>query len=81
VAVEERFLTVCNRYAQVWGVELIVPEILRPDFIKWRQMVSRYNKGDFRHTEAELKSLKAIATWTVDENCKLCGQDPIKLEL
>ena len=72
-AVEERFLTVCKRYLKKWGVELQIPNHLKQDFIHWRELVVRYNQGDFRHTDAELRSLKEIAQWTVDINCELCG--------
>jgi hypothetical protein len=80
VAVDERFRTVCARYQKIWGVDLLVPESLRSDLFRWRQMISRYNKGDFRHTEAELRSLKAIAQWTVDVNSSLCNQPTIKID-
>ena len=80
VEMEERFLTVCNRYIKKWGIELVIPESLRPDFVRWRQMVSRHNKGDYRHTEAEWESIKSIAQWTVDENCKICDQPPVTVE-
>jgi len=35
--------------------------------------------GDYRHTEAELKSLRTIAEWTVDMNCVLRNQPKITL--
>ncbi len=79
-ALEERFLTVCNRYAKKWGVDLPVPTYMQKDFIRWRTLVRRYNVNDFRHTEAELRSLKEIAQWTVDENAKLCGQPDTKIK-
>jgi len=79
-ALEQRFLTVCRRYKQKWGVDIVIPEILKPDFIRWRTMVSRYNKRDFRHTEAEEKSVRELCQWTVDVNCELCSQPATKIK-
>jgi len=78
--IEDKFLRVCKKYARVWGVELLVPDIMKPDFIRWRTLVKRYNKGDFRHTDSELRSLKEIAQWTVDTNAALCKQPTTKIQ-
>lgn len=37
-------------------------------------------RGDYRHTEAELRSTKLLAQWTVDLKVKLCSQKEKSLE-
>ena len=77
--VEGNFLEVCQTYGRVHGEDLIPPKSLDGDMLLWRQMRVRHKKGDFRNTEAELKSCKAIADWTVQVKADLCGQKPKKV--
>jgi len=72
--VEERFKTVCELYWRTHQTDLIPTKDLDGDMLRWRTMVVRHKAGDFRHTEAELKSVKVIAQWTLDINCDLRGQ-------
>jgi len=81
LAIEERYNTVRDRFFRKWGVPLLIPSDLDSDFKRWRQLATRYREGDYRHTEAELKSMKAIAQWTIDVNCSVCGQPPVKVDL
>jgi len=37
-------------------------------------------KGDYRHTEAEKRSTRAIADWTLEVNAKLRNQKKTKIE-
>jgi len=74
VAVEKRFLDLMGSYLRIRGVELIPPESLSNDMFRWRTMAVRFKQGDFRNTEAELKSLKTIAQWTISINCELRNQ-------
>jgi len=74
IAVDDRFVTVCERYQRTTGDQLFIPESLSKDMMRWRQMRVRHKKGDYRHTDAELESLHGIAQWTVTENEKICGQ-------
>ncbi len=76
IAVEERFLTLCESWLRMRGVQLPMPKSLTKDMFLWRTMMVRYKKGDFRHKEAEEKSLKAIAQYTVDRNNELRCQEP-----
>lgn len=73
-AVQSRFLELCASYVRIRGMELIPPSSLDADIMRWRQMAVRFRQGDFRRTEAEMKSLKTIAQWTVSENNKLRNQ-------
>ena len=73
-SVQERFLDLCGSYLRIRGDELIPPSSLDADMLRWRQMAVRYQRGDYRHTEAELESLKTIAQWTVDCNRALRNQ-------
>lgn len=74
MAVEERFLILCDRYLKTRGVKLDIPPELDRDMFGWRTMRVRHMKGDFRNTEDELKSTKRVAQWTVDVNNRLCDQ-------
>lgn len=73
-AVEERFLTVCRTYIRIWGSEIKMPVSLKQDLLRWRTMRLRHKKGDFRNSDSELASTKAVAQWTVDVNAGLRGQ-------
>jgi hypothetical protein len=77
--VEGGFLTICAEHKRQHGMELEIPASLDKDILRWRQMAVRYKRGDMRHTEAEYKSLKVIAQWTVSVNCKLRGQPDKKV--
>lgn len=79
-AVESRFLDLCGSWQRVKGVDLPIPESLNADMMRWREMRVRHRTGDFRHTEAELKSTKVVAQWTLDRNAELRHQVPQKLE-
>lgn len=74
IAVEERFLTVCARYLQVTGAQLVPPEELNADMLLWRQLRVRHKKQDYRNTYDEAEATKRIAQWTLDVNNELCGQ-------
>lgn len=78
-AVEARFLDLCGSWQRVKGVDLPIPASLDPDMLRWREMRVRHLRGDFRNTEAELKSTKAVAQFTLDMNCSLRNQPPQKL--
>jgi hypothetical protein len=77
--VERGFNMVFNLYRSQNGEDLPVPPSLDADMFRWRSMAVRFRKGDLRHSEAELKSLKTIAQWTVSLNCKLGNQPEKKL--
>ena len=74
-AVETRFLDLCGTYLRVRGVEIPIPSSLNADLLRWREMRVRHNKGDYRNSEAEKKSVRTVAQWTVTENCELRGQE------
>jgi len=74
VAVEERFIRLCNTHQHIKGVPIQIPKDLDPDILRWRQLVVRHRGGDFRHTEAERQSTKAVAEWSVRENAVLRNQ-------
>ena len=78
-AVESRFLDLCGSWQRIRGVDLPLPQILDSDLLRWREMLVRHRKGDFRNTESELKSVKVVAQWTLDMNAELRNQKPQKL--
>lgn len=74
MAVDDRFLDLCEAWVRIKGVEMPVPESLNQDMLRWREMRVRHKQGDFRNTDSELKSTKAVAQWTLDMNADLRGQ-------
>lgn len=74
MAVQTRFLDLCGSHLRIRGTELVPPASLDQDMLRWREMAVRYKGGDYRHTEAELASLKEIATWTVAVNAQMRNQ-------
>lgn len=74
IAVEEKFLELCHLHIRMKGTEINIPASMDKDMLRWRQMRIRHKSGDYRNSDAELKSLKSIAQWTVAENCTLRGQ-------
>lgn len=78
-SVEENFITLCNIHKRQLGMELIPPKSLDKDFVRWRQLAVRYRSGDFRHSEEEYESVKTIAQWTIDINCRIRNQPQKKV--
>ncbi|KKN88363.1 hypothetical protein LCGC14_0249260 [marine sediment metagenome] len=72
--VEENYLILCRNHLTVTGERLIPPTSMNNDIMQWRTLRVRHKQGDLRHTEAEMKSVRAIAQWTVDVNHALCQQ-------
>lgn len=73
-AVEEKFVFLCTVRRNMRGMDIVVPESLRNDMFLWRQMLARHKRGDFRHTGAEMMSLRTVAEWTLAEHAKLRNQ-------
>jgi len=78
--IQKRLVELRDRFCKVSGNDLIIPPNLKADFIRYNMVFGRYKEGDFRHSESEKKSIRAIAQWTVDLNRSICGQTPLKLE-
>ena len=79
-AIETRFLDLCGAYLRIRGYKLQIPSILRADALRWRQTALRHRKADFRNTQTELKSIRAIAQWTVTVNALIRNQDPVEVD-
>jgi len=79
-AVQSRFLDLCEAYLRIRGVELSPPPSLDADMLRWRTMAVRFKKGDFRNSEGELKALRTIAQWTLDENSELRNQPKVSVD-
>lgn len=75
-AVAHRILELQGLTVRLTGMDLVIPEELRRDQVRYMRMIGRFQDGDFRHTPSEMQSLKTIAQWTVDLNCMLRGQEP-----
>ena len=79
-AVEEKFKLLCTMYYNMRGTQILIPGHLMKDMLNWRTMVVRHQKGDFRHTDIEIKSLKNVAEWTLETHAKLRNQPVPKME-
>lgn len=73
-AIEDRFLDLCALHQRLRGTELRIPDVVKPDAVRWRMVRRRHLVGDFRHTEAEWRSVNEFAQWTLDLNSELRGQ-------
>jgi hypothetical protein len=80
MAVEERFIRLCNDYLRVKKERLVPPKFLDSAMLLWRTMRVRHMSGDPRNTLSELKAVQAIAQWTLDCKCQLCNQPREVLE-
>jgi len=71
----ELFLTVCELYGRATGGEPFpVPKEMEAHFLRWRQMLLRHRKGDFRNSPSEWASVKEVAQFVFDWHCHLRGQ-------
>ncbi len=79
-AVEVRFKRLLADWLRIRGEPLTPPDCLDADMFRWRQMAVRHKGGDLRDTPSEIKSLRAVAQWTVSVNRALCNQEPITID-
>ena len=71
----EQFLTVCELYGRkIGGQPFPVSAYMVPHFARWRQVVIRYRKGDFRISSSEWASIKEVAQFVFDWHNRLRGQ-------
>jgi hypothetical protein len=75
--VEENYLELSAAYQRIRGEILVFPRYIDRDVMRWRQMRVRHKSGDYRHTESELKAVKAVAQWTVDVNMVIRNQKQV----
>ena len=74
-AIGNQFLTVCELYGRnTGGQPFPVPKEMEVHFHRWREMVLRHRKGDFRNSPSEWASMKVVAQYVFDWHCKLRGQ-------
>ena len=73
--VEKRFVVVCELYFRIRGEHLVPSPELNMDMLRWREMSCRHKRLDFRHTDAEMMSLRAVAEWTLRVNAELRNQE------
>jgi len=77
---EKRFLIVCELYGRISeGRPLPIPEGMQVHLVRWRQVVTRHRRGDFRNSVSEWKSMKEVAQFILDWGCRLRGQPQQKL--
>jgi len=75
----EQLDTVCKLHDRKSGGQpLPVSVDMRPHFDRWRQVVDRYRKGDYRISSSEWASVKEVAQLAFDWHCRLRGQ-PLKV--
>ncbi len=79
-AVDHRFKKLCEMYFRVNHEPLFPPAHLDKDMMLWRTMFLRHDEKDFRHTEDEMKSVRRVAEWTLQEKCKLVNEEYVPLD-
>ena len=73
-----QFLVVCELYGRKTGKPRFpVPKDMEGHFLRWRQMLVRHRKGDFRNSPSEWASVKEVAQFVFNWHCWLRGQ-PVK---
>lgn len=72
--VAKRLLDLADFHLYTKGSPLIVPSGLQADYDRFIKVKQRHMAQDYRHTEAEMRSVKAIAQWSCDVNCELRNQ-------
>ena len=80
-AVAERIDDLLGSYQRIKGNRLDAPPELQQDAIRFNQLVARFQTGDFRYTESELRSMKTIAAWSLIVNADLRNQERPKVRL
>lgn len=65
-----------DAHIKIKGISLVIPGYLQNDYLRFITVKERHRIGDFRHSEAELRSVKEIAVWTVHVNRALRNQPP-----
>jgi hypothetical protein len=78
-AIETNFLKLGPLYYAKCGEQLVFPESLNEDVLRWRTLCTRYKKGDFRHSPVEVKSCQAVADWTLQIKADVTGQPVQKI--
>ena len=71
--VEKQFLTVCELQGRT-GQQFRIPGRMKKHFLRWRAVLIRHRKGDFRNSASEWASLKEVAQFVFDQHCRLRGQ-------
>lgn len=72
--VSARILELDAFHKNVRGVSLVVPESLAPDYLRFAALRDRYQAMDYRHSEPEKRSLRAVAEWALRVNARLRNQ-------
>ena len=78
-AIERNYLKLCPMWLARKGEELVFPKSLDQDVLRWRQLRTRYKRGDYRHTPAEIKSCQAVADWTLEVKAELDGKQKLTI--
>ena len=72
--VSKRLLDLADAHLRIRGVELAIPIDMQLDFVRFQQVKQRHINQDYRHMDAEMRSVKAMAQWSLDVNCALRNQ-------
>jgi len=74
--VRERVYTLAVAWRQYRGTDLLPPAGIIGSYKRWRGMVARHRRGDFRVAEDELKAQLEVMRWAYEANCLIRGQEP-----
>lgn len=79
-AVKEKIKELRDIVIRTAGVDLKIPGDLELDAKRMNLLLDRYAKADFRHTEAEKRSVRAIAQWSLNLKQIVCRQPVTQIE-
>ena len=71
MALESRFLDLCDMYLRMKFEEIKIPKDMQRDMFLWRRMMKRFADGDLRHSEDEKSATRRFAQWTLDVKLEL----------
>ena len=72
-AVGEKWLDLSRDMERKTGGAVEIPVDMAEDIDRFMALRLRHDKGDFRHTEPEKMSMRAVAQWILDMNQDLVG--------
>ena len=71
----EQFLVDCELHGRMTGdLQFPVPKEMEGHFLRWRNVLLRHRKGDYRNSPSEWASIKVVAQFVFDRYCRLRGQ-------
>lgn len=74
-AVATNYNKLLHSYERIKHEPLLIRNDMESVVQRVMVLVARYEKDDFRHSESEKKALRALASWTLEINHDIRGQE------